>query len=382
MQMITINLDRIRHLQKLFRMDDDALMDRINGVVGSENKVLKKRIPKEKVFTDPLSKNILKRIDNIFEKGLSFYTDPSPPPRHKSSSIFFRKEKFNVKLNLSDKKKVCEMEGRIHSLGALCALSDFPPIPRKFKKYSVQDNPYDVMKEVSDLYPTNKITGDRAFLEALIECFAGQNILVVEFIEHHNKKDKTSLEGVFISPHYIVLKRNQRALKREIFTLAHELGHYLLSEEEIDEIRFENESEKLSDTERWCNDFAFAFLSKGEKIAFVPESIDDVELQKFSNRSHLSKSAILTHLALRPDISFSWENWKQLHQDLNEEAEKDEDQRRKKNGTSTSNFYAQPKLIYSPLEKDIYASAYFEGVVEEYEALKHFNAEDIDKLFV
>jgi Zn-dependent peptidase ImmA (M78 family) len=42
--------------------------------------------------------------------------------------------------------------------------------------------------------------------------------------ETHNKKEKANISVFYLSPNVIVLKRNQKFLKREIFTLAHELG--------------------------------------------------------------------------------------------------------------------------------------------------------------
>ena len=39
-----------------------------------------------------------------------------------------------------------------------------------------------------------------------------------------------------------------------------------------------------------------------------------------------------------------------------------------------------PKPIISPLEKDLYVSAYFEGVVKEHEVLSKFNKKNIDEL--
>ena len=66
---------------------------------------------------------------------------------------------------------------------------------------------------------------------------ATKNIMVFEFIETWNKKEKANIDGFYLKPNLIVLKRHQ-SFSREIFTLAHELGHYLLDEEEIEEINY------------------------------------------------------------------------------------------------------------------------------------------------
>ncbi|MFX4971243.1 ImmA/IrrE family metallo-endopeptidase, partial [Acinetobacter baumannii] len=66
-------------------------------------------------------------------------------------------------------------------------------------------------------------------MKNFISKFAENNILVFEFIETHNKKEKANINGFYLTPNVIVLKRNQKSFSREIFTLAHELGHYLLN---------------------------------------------------------------------------------------------------------------------------------------------------------
>lgn len=101
----------------------------------------------------------------------------------------------------------------------------------------------------------------KEFLRALISKFAEKNILVFEFVETWNKKEKANIDGFYLAPNVIVLKRHQSSFRREIFTLIHELGHYLLNEEEIEELDISNfANNKLSDIERWCNDFAYYFL--------------------------------------------------------------------------------------------------------------------------
>ena len=52
-------------------------------------------------------------------------------------------------------------------------------------------------------------------------------LFVFEYIETWNKKEKTNIDGFYLKPNVIVLKHHKH-YKREIFTLAHELGHCLL----------------------------------------------------------------------------------------------------------------------------------------------------------
>ena len=50
--------------------------------------------------------SFLKRIDKIFEMGLTWYISDRELPEKQTSSIFFRKDSFNTELNLETRKKV------------------------------------------------------------------------------------------------------------------------------------------------------------------------------------------------------------------------------------------------------------------------------------
>lgn len=273
------------------------------------------------------------------------------------------------------------MEARIQSLSALSILSSYTII-KETKSYSLNDNARDVANKIREVfYPKGKKKNDRDFLKELIRLFAKQNIFVFEFIEQHNVLNKTSLNGVFISPHYIILKRQQLSFKREIFTLAHELGHYLLQKEEIDQILFENK--KLNEVESWCNKFASYFLI-GEKLDILEglDFSDKDAVMKFSSEFHISRLALLTHLAVNSKIS--WEDYKKAKTDIDEEYKKDQERKKQKKQEDKENGIKQggasSKPIFSPLEKSIYSNAYFEGVIGEYELLSHFKTKDLDKV--
>ncbi|WP_086543530.1 ImmA/IrrE family metallo-endopeptidase [Algoriphagus antarcticus] len=79
---------------------------------------------------------------------------------------------------------------------------------------------------------------------------------------HPSLKQKSNIDGFFIKPNVIVLRRNQDYFKWEIFTLAHELGHYILNQEEVESIYFDQlVLGATSKIEAWCYTFAFAFLA-------------------------------------------------------------------------------------------------------------------------
>ena len=151
----------------------------------------------------------------------------------------------------------------------------------------------------------------KEFLKGLISTFAENNILVFEFVETWNKKEKANIDGFFLTPNVIVLKRQQTSFRREIFTLIHELGHYLINEEEIEQLDISNfGNNKLSAIERWCNDFAYHFLAGEFDEAFENiETADDRNdyhfdlIKNISEKTHLSRIALFTKLLYQKKIS-------------------------------------------------------------------------------
>lgn len=297
---VTLNINRLNHLLTLFGMSKGELLSRLSAS-------RKKPVSDDEVFNEEIKLSTLKKIDSIFKKGLGYYSDPKDPLNSKEESIFFRKDNFNAELNLGAKQIVNRFEEEKISFSVLAKLSDFN-IKRQVPVYKISDNPKMVAAETrAILYPDFAII-KRDFLKNFIGKLAENNILVFEFVETHNKKEKANINGFYLSPNVIVLKRNQKSLKREIFTLAHELGHYLLNEEEIDENINEEISinqSSLSNIERWCNDFAYYFLigSYDKEISNlqVATSTNDYHtdiIDGISRSTHLSTISLFTRLLL------------------------------------------------------------------------------------
>ncbi len=377
MKKIVINPQRIEYMMALFGLDRDALLQSISE--GLQNPIKDKEI-----FSNEIKESHLKKIDKTFKKGLSFYTDPNPIDKNRKSSILFRKKNFNINLNLGDRKIVNEMESRIYSLSALCKLSNYST-RRKLPKYKVSDKPQSVAYQIREkIHLDENHKKERDFLKKLIHNFALQNILVFEFVETWNKKDKANIDGFFIAPNTIVIKRNQKNFKREIFTLSHELGHYLLEEEELDKIRFPKERDR---TEKWCDEFAFHFLigrevsKKIDKLSKDSVKHDSREILHISRNNHISRMALFTHLATNRKIT--WEKYFLLKEELDKEYKQKEEIKNQEREISKENDNSPrrpAKPITSPLEESIYTSAFYEGVVEEYDLLSHFNKKTIEEI--
>ena len=225
-------------------------------------------------------------------------------------------------------------------------------------------------------------------MKNFISKFADNNILVFEFVETHNKKEKANINGFYLTPNVIVLKRNQKSFSREIFTLAHELGHYLLNEEEIDDnvSEINIEYNKLNKIERWCNDFAYYFL-----VGQYSKSIDSLDnanssndyhheiINEVSKHTHLSTISLYTRLLLSNKISPF--NYKQVTDEILagikdwEEREKErlERERQKAIDEGRTPQASAPKPIISPLYLKTLQSALYNNLINEADFCRKLN---------
>ncbi len=351
------------------------------------SKGLKRSINEDDVFSNKIELAHLKRIDKLFEKGIHYYIDPKSPENKHDASVFFRKEQFETELNIRAKKVVSKFEELKISISAIRKLSDIDTV-RNIGKYDITDNPRSIAIELRKiLYP--KFTSKRRdFLKLLISKFADNNIMVFEFIEVPNRKEKANIDGFFLKPDVIVIKRHQ-SFRREIFTLIHELGHYILGEEEIEQLDYDVIANKnLSLIERWCNDFAYFFLV-GEYDSLI-EGIKNANksndycfsvIENISVNTHLSQIALFTRLLYQNKISKS--DYKKIKNNFDESFAKFirkkeiERQLLKQEGRKQLGSIAKP--ITSPLFVSTIQSAFYEGVINEYEVCKKLNIKP-DKL--
>lgn len=369
------NISKLKYLLELYNLSLDELLVIIS-------KGLKNPIAKEDILSNKINLSYLKKIDKIFNKGLHFYLDPKAPEYSKEASIFFRKQIFNSDLNIGAKKVVNRFEEFKISLSAIAILADLD-LKRSFPVYKITNNPKSIARDIRELlYPTF-ISDLKEFLKLLISKFAEYNILVFEFVEYWNQKEKANIDGFFINPNVIVIKRQQISFRREIFTLIHELGHFLINEEEIEKLDYQNlASKNLSSVERWCNDFAYYFLA-GENA----DLLDNIEIasthndyhfeiiENISNQTHLSQIALFTRLLYQNKISQS--NYNKIKNDFDEKFRvKQEEQQQLKELEKSSGIERRgsaPQPIKSPLLISTIQSAFFEGVINEYEVCKRLN---------
>ena len=387
----TLNINRLLHLLTLFGVSKDELLERIS--FGLKNPLLE-----QDIFTSEIKLSHLKRIDSIFNKGLSYYLDPKNLTKSNDESIFFRKDNFNAVLNLGAKQIVNKFEEEKIAFSTLAKLSDFR-LKRSVPVYKVSDNPKSVATEIRPtLYP-EFFPEKRDFLKSFISKLADNNILVFEFVETHNKREKANINGFYLAPNVIVLKRSQKSLRREIFTLAHELGHYLLNVEEIDNIIDEValDYSSLSKVERWCNDFAYFFLTgsfdniiSSLETATQHNDYHNDLIENITKQSHISSISLYTHLLLIGKISSA--NYKKVSDNIFESITKWEIKERERIEAEKQKALAEgrkpqgstPKPIISPLYLKTMQNALNIGLINEIEFCKKLNIkpENIDKILI
>ncbi len=369
------NISRLNYLLEVYRMHMKDFLQKI-----SEG--LKKPITEGEVFGNEIKLSHLKRIDKVFEKGLMFYLDPKDLKKSKEASIFFRKQNFQTEHNFGAKKVINKFEDLKLLLSGMAKLSNLR-IERQLHTYTINNNPKQVAKEIRKLVYPEFNPNRKNFLKAVISKLAHKNILVFEFVETWNKKNKANIDGFYLKPNMIVLKRH-KTFHRELFTLAHELGHYLLQEEEIEEVNYSFLSKKdLPALEKWCNDFAFFFLA-GD-FAETLNEIKNIDLknndyiekyiEKIAQKTHLSPLALLTRLLYQEKISESdyfiiKKKRDMAYKNRQEEREKEKNLL-KEQGIKQGG--AIPKPISSPLFVSIIQTAYYEGLINEYEVCQKLN---------
>lgn len=254
------------------------------------NEGQKKIITKDDIFAKHIYLDHLMRIDRIFDKGYAFYINPNFADISEESSIFFRKSKFSCELNFGAKKVVNYFEEFKISLTAIAEHAELR-LKRKLPVFTPRQNPKIVAQQLRSIFAPNLDATPKKLLAFLTDKLAEHNILVFQFTENRNKKHKSNIDGFYLNPNVIVVKKQPlSAIRKEIFILVHELGHYLLNEEEIEQLEIENIcNSKLSAVEKWCNDFAYYFLSTSYDRLIEGINLNDDEDYHSLTRFYLSK---------------------------------------------------------------------------------------------
>ncbi len=383
-----LNPKRLNYLLELFKLSKENFLDLLKG--DNKNPVLTLEELEEVLNNNRKVKfSVLKKIDKIFEKGLTWYITKRDLPEKDKLSIFFRKDKFNAELNLGSVKLIEEFERKKIEIENYCNSINFKA-ERKLKKYNLTDDVKEVATEIRKEFSLveeklkkskslKSSKSDRDYLENLVRIIEEFNVFVFEFIDYKKKEELVAnFNGFFMRPNLIVIKRQQEYLKREIFTLMHEFAHYLLEQEEIDDVVGESYSNNMNDVERWCYDFSYFFLvgKYDDKLKQLSEVNKHNKFHKdiintITEETHLSNFALYTRLRINNQISR--QNYNQIHSDIIERINQEkqelklrrnlEKEQAEKEGRTL--HFGQKVAIESKLFKELVRINYFEGNINQ-----------------
>ena len=359
--LVEINVERLRYLLKLYSLSEVELLSILN------EDGHKRALTSEEIFSGQIPISLLKRIDKVFNKGIYYYVDFSPIQQEKHTSIVFRKQQFGSPLNLEARKTVDRFETLKRMLDTYSVLADVR-FERQLPSYTLNDDARATAKAVREVLAMRSHSDEKSHLKFIINQLAKQNVYVFEYVEATNKKDKSNVEGFFIAPNVIVIKRQQGKLKRELFTLAHELGHCLINEEEVENVSDEL-SLGLSEIEKWCNDFAFYFLigDDAEKLdgllyASAKNDYATDMVKSLSEKTHVSMLAIYTRLVIEKKMS--QDDYALVRGGIMSSVKRAESERKRLQENSDITM-SPPRPIISNLFRDTMQCALYRGVIDE-----------------
>lgn len=382
-----INPSRLMYLLELYKITKKDLIELLNK--NNKNELRKSGLVDQEWINNILDKKekvsllTLKRIDNVFNTGLSWLisTRALPP---KNGSVFFRKKTFNSELDFNCRKIIDNFEKLKIETQLMTKYINYKP-KRILKMYSQDDNAVSVAKDIyskffekyQSLLKKNGIKNplcERDFLKNLMRTMEEFNIFVFERTETWNKKERLNIDGLFLNPNFILIKRNQKYFRREIFSLMHEFAHYLLNIEEIDSIQEGFSNFKLNKIERWCNTFAFYFLLQEQVKSYEKlgdkkineNDIDNIVNEIYAN-THLSHRALYTRLIIEEKISRAYYNKKinELNKHIEQKEKEELLQKERNKALGKEQRGSAPKPIESKLFTELVKINYFEGNIAE-----------------
>lgn len=389
-----LNPDRFNYVLDLFGLTKDEFILRLNE--GGKREVLNLNELNDILNRKAKIKfSVLNKIDEIFKQGLTWYISQRGLPERRKSSIFFRKDSFNTSLNFESKKLVANYEDLKFELQVLCKQINFNP-NRIMNEYNISDDPEIAGKELREKFDEiqdklidkqiiKKAKSDRDYLKNLMRVMEHFNIFVFEHADKRKKPEKKiSFNGFFMLPNIIVIKRQQKYLRREIFTLLHEFAHYLLNIEEIDKNVETNNFKNQNSVEQWCNTFTYSFLIKGHeeefsklKFASSENNFYKKEIKELRDKTYLSELALYTRLRTEGRIQkqdyyeIKNEMIRNIRKRIQEEKIKLKREQSLKKERGEKIIIPGSKEIKSNLFEEIVKINYFAGNITEMELREH-----------
>lgn len=131
--------------------------------------------------------------------------------------------------------------------------------------------------------------------------------------------DSAEFSGFSLFDEYapLIFVNGKEAHSAQIFTMLHEVGHLVLGESAVSDDAVNNEGSHRS--ERWCDEFAAAFLMPADEVREVaPRSLAEDAVVPVAKRFRVSALALLNRL--RDLKLISYEQWSDVYPEFEERA--------------------------------------------------------------
>lgn len=351
-----INTQRLGYIMKLYSLEKDDLCALLNAGLDAESK-----LTVDELFAGQLNDTQSDRLVEVSGKHLGFWINAFSANRRGYDSILYRKHRFNCELTHQDRLLVVREEGNAGLLIDTCDEMRLR-LRRKLPRFNVRQKASLAACKTRDLLGAGEeYASPRVFLEDMVAKLSEQNIVINEHIDPKDKNGQTNLAGFFIKTRTIVFKRHRHRY-RELFTLAHELGHYMLGDEDIDALSLDGNLQK---EERWCNNFAFHFILGPERVQelnnLTNKQMHDPlgAIARFAERHHISSLAIYYYFQQEGKISYA--EYKKKESLIKNASKKS------KSPSMSSDF-----PLVSPLELDILREACEQEILRRPEVMMRY----------
>lgn len=183
---------------------------------------------------------------------------------------------------------------------------------------SISDNPSAVAGRLREQWGFSTAQGAQDYSESRREVFAflesiGVLVSVAGYVGSTQRAfDTGEFSGFSLFDEYapLIFVNGKEAHSAQVFTMLHEVGHLVLGESGVSDDA--HDSEQSSSSERWCDEFAAAFLMPSDEVQQLqPRNLSEEAVMPVAKRFRVSALALLNRLRDLKLISF--EQWRAVY---------------------------------------------------------------------
>lgn len=242
---------------------------------------------------------------HLFKRPLALFFFPNPPEEERSDE-FFRTISVSPTINISSDTMLAIRQAKSMRLSLYELkgneprknnLLDLAPLKERNNPNLLAND----IRKITGISIENQIDwkDSSTALKAWRNALQDNGIFI--FKRHFNQKHISGF-CLYDKEFPIVYLNNSKSFMHQIFTLFHELGHLLLSKNDLitDESLFrQTNNEQISNEEYYCNEFASEFLLPSEIIKAELESfkeIGDNLISEIADKYSVSREMVLLKL--------------------------------------------------------------------------------------